>query len=105
MKKRRWPLSRDNWREWKEWQRAIEAGVRASLRGYRRAYPRSEEPWQLAEDRRLLRLVRKHSPKLKGIKLWITVGRALKRTSAAVQNRHHALLAGMRVAGKVRQDA
>jgi hypothetical protein len=100
MKKRRWPLWRDDWREAWELHRAIKAGLQVSARNYRRSYPRAEEPWQLAEDRRLLRLVAKHAPKLDGLRLWVTVARALKRTTSAVQTRHGALLAGMRVGGK-----
>ena len=97
MKKRRWPLSRDAWNESRELQRAIDAGLRVSARNYRRAYPRSEEPWKLAEDRRLIRLYDRHVETLSGLKLWVTIARALKRTTAAVQTRHSGLRAGMRL--------
>ena len=108
MKKRRWPLWRDSWREWAEFRRAVEAGIlrmdrridRLQAQNYRRHYSRAEEPWKLAEDRRLLRLHAKHSNKLQGLKLWVTIARELKRTTPAVQTRHTALLAGARLHGR-----
>jgi hypothetical protein len=57
------------------------------------------EPWKLAEDRRLLRLVTKHA-ELSGLKLWALIAHKLNRTTCAVQARHHALLAGQRFARK-----
>jgi hypothetical protein len=97
MKKRRWPLSRDAWNEWREFQRAVKAGAQVRAKNYRRHYARSEEPWKLSEDRRLLRLHEQHVKNLRGLPLWVTIAHALKRTTAAVRTRHAALLAGARL--------
>jgi len=90
------------WRRWQEIRRQLEVGLEADLRRFYRAHPRADQSWLLAEDRRLLRLYTRLSPKLHGLRLWVTIATRLGRTSAAVQVRHAALRAGQRLARKRR---
>jgi hypothetical protein len=74
-----------------------EHGYASTLRRFYQAHPRADQPWQLMEDRRLLRLYAQLAPHLHGVSLWIEIAMALGRTTAAVQTRYGSLKAGMRL--------
>lgn len=85
---------------------AIRAGARrlemASARwrrALRASYPRADESWSPAEDRRLLRLVEQSKSIPHGLKYkrWNDIGGKLGRTGNAVSTRYYALRAGMRL--------
>ena len=94
MRKSRWPLWRDSWRRSTEQLLGGKYGVTPT------SLVRHGEPWKLAEDRRLLRLVDDNNET--GLKLWVVIASALGRTTCAVQARFHALRAGERLARRRR---
>lgn len=64
---------------------------RAENRRFKRLYVRHGEPWKLAEDQRLLRLVDQHSAELAGWPLWNVIGDAMHRTGPACATRYQTL--------------
>lgn len=90
-------LSSKHWRAGQQLRIAIENAIDASDRAFKKSHPRSDEPWKLAEDRRLLRLHARHVKKEHGIRLWLVIAMKLGRTTSAVQCRFSALRAGARV--------
>lgn len=91
------PLWRDSWRRTTEQLLADKYGIDVQT-----SLARHGEPWKLMEDRRLLRLHARYSAELSGLKLWVVIAAKLNRTTCAVQARHHALLAGERLARRNR---
>jgi hypothetical protein len=85
-----------------------EQSLRADKRKLKRAYPRYDEPWKLAEDRRLLRLFTLVEPELKALargeraEWWQAFSKRFGRTSQAVQTRLWGLRAGERAVRPMR---
>lgn len=72
---------------------------RAREKAYKKAVPRSGEPWTIAEDKRLLRArvrIRK-LPKSARFEAWVKASRQLKRSMSALLTRLTALDAGRRL--------
>lgn len=79
-------MNRDVW--WAKHKRLLDAR-------YKREYPRSGEPWGVVEDKRLGRIVKKLSRRMRprGYAFWSAVGNALGRTATSVQQRWQVLKA------------
>ena len=77
----------------------VARALRANAKRFRSTYPRSNESWKIAEDRRLLRLHAKYKRKFPslGLRLWLAISDDMKRTPSALQTRFAALLAGQRL--------
>lgn len=75
---------------------------RANQRAFKKAFPRSDEPWKRAEDRRLLKCYEqtKHElaklPRGQRYAWWVALAQKFGRTKEAVQARVNGLVAGKR---------
>lgn len=81
---------------------------RSDAKRFKKTFPRSDEPWKLAEDRRLLRAYDRGRARLAKLPhgeryaWWVKLAKPFGRTKEAVQARVNGLCAGRRAVRAMR---